>query len=483
MEIASIMVKFLFIIGFIVTYTLPSYSQSSIIKSIKDFGAKGDGKTNDTYAFQNAIRFFSKRKGNGKLVIPRGTYKVGKQIFNPSDKGRNLFIPEDVIAIYNFSNFTIEGNAGALLIYEGGLRFGSFDPVTRRKLGVQRDFYEGYKAAVLGYCIKIENSKNIIVRNLNLDGNLSNMNIGGSYGDVGTQLPHTGLYILNSFGVMVENMNVHHFGLDGITISNVNKVKDNIKLIKSRFEYNGRQGLSWVGGNGLYANGCSFSYSGMGTLSSPPGAGVDIEPEVGRIENGLFENCDFSNNTGCGVVADGGNSANCTFKNCTFNVKTNWAIWVIGPNYNFLNCKIYGPVVHGFKATSDADATKFIGCNFEDVGDVKNSINKYLFESNFASRILIKDCTIKANNKEAFWLIIEAANSTNEFHQVINNKFIFGDKAYIGTLIGVVLDKNKFYIRKNDKNSIDKNKHTFNAINSSRNINKRNSNLIIEGTL
>jgi hypothetical protein len=47
----------------------------SEVISVKDFGAKGDGTTNDTTAFQNAIN--AAQGGFGMLYVPYGTYLVG----------------------------------------------------------------------------------------------------------------------------------------------------------------------------------------------------------------------------------------------------------------------------------------------------------------------------------------------------------------------------------------------------------------------
>ena len=60
-------------------------------------------------------------------------------------------------------------------------------------------------------------------------------------------------------------------------------------ITNSKFEYNSRQGLSWVGGNQLYVKNCKFDHTGKSQdLASPPGAGVDIEAEGGPIRNGVF---------------------------------------------------------------------------------------------------------------------------------------------------------------------------------------------------
>ncbi|MEI6590145.1 MAG: glycosyl hydrolase family 28-related protein, partial [Verrucomicrobiota bacterium] len=58
--------------------TVESKLQESI--SVKDFGAVGDGITNDTVAFQAAAAAIN-AAGGGKLIIPAGTYIVGLQYF------------------------------------------------------------------------------------------------------------------------------------------------------------------------------------------------------------------------------------------------------------------------------------------------------------------------------------------------------------------------------------------------------------------
>ncbi len=246
-------------------------------------------------------------------------------------------------------------------------------------------------------------------------------------------------------------MRVHDFGQDGVIVSNKGDSPSNIRLIDCKFDSNGRQGLSWISGNGLNATQCVFSNTGSGRIFSPPGAGVDIEPEVGAIRNGLFEDCTFSNNKGCGIVADGGNSSNCTFRKCVFEAKDNWAIWVVAPNYNFINCKIYGPVVHGFNAKRNDDATKFIGCYFEDIGS-SNAVSKYMIETNYASRFLIKDCKFVVNRKAVFWFVSNN-KLKDEMNKLVNNQFFLNKlenpyKDFMGLILGATLQENKVFIPK-----------------------------------
>ena len=45
-----------------------SPAQTTVSKTIRQFGARGDGRTNDHQAFLDAASFFNKRGGRGKLI-------------------------------------------------------------------------------------------------------------------------------------------------------------------------------------------------------------------------------------------------------------------------------------------------------------------------------------------------------------------------------------------------------------------------------
>ena len=57
-------------------------SKGEDILSVKDFGATGDGSTNDSTAIQAAI---NAARGSSKVYIPKGTYRVNKTIEIPSN--------------------------------------------------------------------------------------------------------------------------------------------------------------------------------------------------------------------------------------------------------------------------------------------------------------------------------------------------------------------------------------------------------------
>jgi hypothetical protein len=330
----------------------------------------------------------------------------------------------------NLKNFSITGQAGSVIKYAAGLRFGAFSPTT----GEVYDHGNGYfvnsaYVAVIGYCISLENCENVTISGITLDGNSSNLVLGGIYGDVGRQVPHTGIFILNSRKINIDKAYIHHFGLDGITISNKeNTLPDNLTLSNSTLEYNSRQGLSWVGGNMLNVKNCKFNHTGKAKFYSPPGAGVDIEGEVGPIRNGSFEDCEFVDNSGCGFVADSGNSGDCTLTGCTFWGTTSWSSWVTKPGFSFQKCNIYGSFAHGYSAASAKDATTFNGCTFEDKPYNGNPpYGKFLVETNGIKRMSFNNCTFISNVKKLGWFSSPAV-AVEEKYQFVNCSFVINNK-------------------------------------------------------
>ena len=85
------------------------FNQNFIIKNIHSFGAKGDGKTNDHDAFVKAANYFNNRGGNGKLIIPKGTYIVGKQEYYAGKNGKPAYLGVDLLHFKNVNNLSVEG--------------------------------------------------------------------------------------------------------------------------------------------------------------------------------------------------------------------------------------------------------------------------------------------------------------------------------------------------------------------------------------
>jgi Endopolygalacturonase len=111
--------------------SLPNINLPVVVSKVKidvkeDCGAKGDGITNDTDAFYKASQLIQ-QKGGGTLIIPEGTYIVGKQ-FQEAGQPR-YYITAPIFEVKSVNGLLIEGN-NAILKMADGLRYGSFDNKT-----------------------------------------------------------------------------------------------------------------------------------------------------------------------------------------------------------------------------------------------------------------------------------------------------------------------------------------------------------------
>ncbi|MCF0039097.1 right-handed parallel beta-helix repeat-containing protein [Dyadobacter fanqingshengii] len=345
----------------------------------KDFGAVPNDTINDHAAFQAASEFINRRKGNCVLIIPTGTYIVGKQ---EKLKNRDYFYRgTDVIQILNATNVTIRGEAGSKLKYDVGLRFGTFDPADGSSTNITMDCTPktkttSSKRADLGRCIVIGSSRNVVIENLELDGNffsetLNNMNsynlkctgkksaefdpkkinIGGGYGDCGIQLAHYGVFVSHSGDVVIRKVTAKRFGLDGIQVANSHTEpgQKNVKIIQCKLDFNARTGLALTGGDKMEITGTSLTNTG-GCMYASTGTGVDIEAQIDAkrkeklVTNVKFTNCKFANNSSGEILAKFGlGSSNITFEGCDIKSSTR-AINLGRKNtgYKFVNNRISG---------------------------------------------------------------------------------------------------------------------------------------------
>jgi hypothetical protein len=334
----------------------------------EDFGARGDGVTNDTAAF-GALSAAVNARGGGTVALARGrTYIVGAQ-----HKGRGRFgwNPEPILDFRNLTApLVIIGN-GARLRCQSGLRFGTFDLATGEPVERPLPNYRRQEVATpYRAMISIESCKApVTVRDIELDGNASGLRIGGKFGDKGWQMAADGLALTNNAASeTVVNVRSHDHARDGVIIKG-----DDSRRARSRFSRfvarsNGRQGASIVGGRGYDFADCDFSRTGRGRVASAPSAGVDIEAEGKRVVRDLtFTRCSFADNKGVGLLASTGDGAEARFSGCTFVGTTSWSAWPNKPFFRFDDCTFVGALVHAFADKEDANrATRFTNCRFSD---------------------------------------------------------------------------------------------------------------------
>ncbi len=344
----------------------PACAQGGALLRPEDFGARGDGATNDSDAFA-ALSARINAMGGGTISLGAGkTYVVGRQ--RPG--ADRPFAPRPLLDFNATTRpLTILGN-GARLRTAAGLRFGAFDPRTAQP--VRRgavNYRESDRASPYTGMIVIRGARApVTIRDIELDGNAASLRIGGPWGGAGWQVPGSGLLLYDNLAEeVVENVHSHGHPLDGALIDGEPR-----RIARSRFSRlvcrsNGRQGVSIVGGRGYDFTDCEFARSGRSVIASNPSAGVDIEAEGGKTVRDLsFTRCRFVDNKGVGLVAESGDSAGARFSDCTFVGTAAWAAWPRKPGFVFERCTFAGAVTNAFASGDPSLAAKFLGCRFTD---------------------------------------------------------------------------------------------------------------------
>ena len=381
--------------------TKVSYSMiTGAAVNVLDYGADPTGATNSTDAFAAASAVIEANDG-GKLVIPAGTYKVGKQTFAGATGKGYSYLGAKIISIENCTKPVLIECQGARLVVEAGLKYGSFDPVTGAPYTAMPNYNTDYQASIgsifnLGYNYQVK-----IYGALEINGNAPNLVLGGGWGDTGTQIAANGLFLRANELLSVDGAYIHDNGADGIQLWFTGLGEGNVSrpttLSNIKCEYNGRNGLSWVGGIGLTVVDCLFNYQGKGAVVSAPGAGIDIEAESAVCRDGVFINCQMGGNIGLGIAADSGNSSDMTFINCTTYAVDYFGMKPNKPRFKFYGCKFVGAIFGTYSATNYADATYFNRCLFtadETFNGAPAQYNPLLIQS--ISRSIFDSCSFKS---------------------------------------------------------------------------------------
>ena len=220
--------------------------------NVRDFGAKGDGTTDDTAAIQAALDAASTR-GISAVLFPTGTYKV--------------------------SVTTADNNFFAALTVHSGQRL-LFDAATLQLTANGYDFY-----AVLN----IHN-----VNNVTVEGGLTIIGDRESHTATTGESGH-GIRIVNSHNVHVSDVDIRYTWGDGVCVGGngtMAEISQNVTLERIRTYKCSRNGLSIIEADGVVVRDCDFTY----TDRTAPQYGIDVEPNLGTATNITIENVRMLNN-------------------------------------------------------------------------------------------------------------------------------------------------------------------------------------------
>lgn len=383
-------------------------SSEKFILHIKDLGAVADGVTNCTEAFQKAADYLQIH--GGTLIIDPGVYIVGKQKLSGSYLAESSFIAEPVLEFKQAINpITISGFK-AVLKAADGLKYGSFNPVSGLKDSIRKEGNRSDYYASAYTLINAVGCTSISIKGLTLDGNSGKLDIGPAFGEEGIQLAATGIGLYSNKKVDIADCYIHHCALDAIIVSwtglkDTDPIYDHtIKNVKA--EYNGRQGISWVGGNNLTVINSEFFSTGKAfnkglPVVSKPSAGIDIEIEESIIKNGNFISCKIYDNAGPGLSSIGYDTYNIHFKKCTFIGTTNSAAYAKSQGFSFDSCTFVGKVERIFGSSDKSKAINFKDCLF--TMDKKRSPNGKVFGESWefyeGQNVIFDHCEFDADTK------------------------------------------------------------------------------------
>jgi hypothetical protein len=297
-------------------------AKNELVINVKDYGATGDGTTDDTTAINSAVTV-----GAGRVVvIPKGTYMINA-IANTGQGGQ----PTGIMV----------NTAGTTLRFEQGA---VFQAITNTSTG---------------YAVIQVTAADCVI-----DGGTVNGDMIAHAGSSG-QWGHCIELAAGSDRSQVRGTRVANAWGDGVLIWG--RPKD-VALIGITADNNRRQGCSIIDAIRPRVIGCTFQNTGRTKLQLP-GAGLDIEPDPSTtrdVIDALVSGCVFDNNAGPGFLSAGqGRTTTATVTGCRSTNNSNHGYWTTtnATGITFSACSAKSNGSSGFASDGSCVGILYDGCD------------------------------------------------------------------------------------------------------------------------
>ena len=319
--------------------------------NIKDFGAVGDGVTDDYQSIQDAIDYvYSNSVSGGSVYLPSGIYLLGESLntFNGLGVDNMLNATTDNITTVSngaSSHIILKGHSKDTTILKTIATIPLIKPVgITEQAPLYRQTFENIRfiGNNLNTAFDFYNGMGL-PREINIiNCDFNNFDIGVKFNRSERQNLSGGIHVM----LTLEKCS---FGMNRIGIE-INP--DDTDIIKCRFERNREFGVHVTGGNRVAFESCKIQYNGTGT-EGLTGGQIKL---TGAITNLTFDNCYIENKSAQAV----NNVGSTLFYVTTSSLSENKTYLY---NLTVQNCYING--MHGSSIMNvDSNVTSMRGLTF-----------------------------------------------------------------------------------------------------------------------
>jgi hypothetical protein len=380
------------------------YNKLSDIISVKDFGAVGNGVTDDTAAIQATINAAASLSNGGTVFLPSGTYVVSATLVIP--------VTVNCIALAGDNSKSNSRLLRAVSFVAGDLIYANSNTGGANAALVIKDLmiYQGASYQTSGYAIHLNARGLVLIDNVNIIDGFGGVLISSTAITVSENITlndvtyiQTSNYAL-TYGSSDAGINIKGHPV-AILISNCGCSCQNITTANAL-----KYGLFIDGADGIQISNCFFN--------GITGIGIAPSPNSTPLDDIFFSNCIIDTCRTYGVHLDGVVSAGYSYT-----------------NIRFVGCHINTSIASGLASsnvliTGTCDYVIFDSCNFNLSGwhSVYISQPAASYTGQPIASIIFSDCDNSGNG-------LNTANSANYFIDT-NNTGIAIKGGYAGNRPG-----------------------------------------------